>query len=60
LGIFAEAETAGYEGMIQHHAATAAVGRAALDATAEWIAKLYDDWGKPDKSPEWRSKVQQR
>jgi tetratricopeptide (TPR) repeat protein/tRNA A-37 threonylcarbamoyl transferase component Bud32 len=27
-----------------------------LDRAREWIVRLYDEWGKPDKAAEWKSK----
>jgi tetratricopeptide (TPR) repeat protein len=60
---FAEAEPlllSGYEGILQQHATIPAESRRDLRDAAAQIVKLYEDWGKPDKAADWRSKLQGR
>jgi hypothetical protein len=60
---FAEAEPlllSGYEGILQQHATIPAESRRDLRDAAAQIVNLYEDWGKPDKAADWRSKLQGR
>jgi non-specific serine/threonine protein kinase/serine/threonine-protein kinase len=49
---------AGYEGLIQRKDAIPKPARSALVKAEARIIKLYQDWGKQDKTAEWRRKVQ--
>jgi tetratricopeptide (TPR) repeat protein len=49
---YAEAEPlllAGYGGMLARETVVPAVNRLARQQAANWIARLYRDWGKPEK-----------
>jgi eukaryotic-like serine/threonine-protein kinase len=58
---FSEAEpllVAGYQGMIQKLPEMTAGDRRALEVAGRQIAKLYQDWGKPEKAAEWKLKLE--
>ena len=62
---FAEAETyllEGYAGMKRkpEPAQGAGFGLAhfTLEDAGQWILRLYQEWGKPEKAAEWRAKIQ--
>jgi serine/threonine protein kinase/tetratricopeptide (TPR) repeat protein len=58
---YAEAEpllVSGYEGMLQRRAAIPQ-DRPALQEAGDRIVRLYADWGKPEKTAEWRKKLQE-
>jgi tetratricopeptide (TPR) repeat protein len=59
---YAEAEPLlrqGYEGMKQREAKIPPLGKPRLRETVERLVQLYDDWGQPEKSAEWRKKLAQ-
>jgi len=56
---YAEAEPLlleGYQGMLARKEQLAAQDQYHLDRAHEWLARLYQAWGKPDKAAEWRKK----
>ena len=56
---FAEAEPLllrGYQGMMARKNRIAVPDWYHLDRAREWIARLYEDWGKPEKAAEWRQR----
>ncbi len=56
---YTEAETlllAGYRGMVDRKEQMSAVNWYHLDRAREWIVRLYQFWGKPDRAAEWRSR----
>src|SRR5207302_1945190 len=60
---FAEAEPlilAGYEGMKAREAKVPAPEKPRLKQAAERVVQLYDDWGKKEKSEEWRKKMTEK
>ncbi|HTW81980.1 MAG TPA: tetratricopeptide repeat protein [Terracidiphilus sp.] len=60
---YAESETllvSGFQGMIDREAMIPFEDRSALTETGDWILRLYERWGKPEKAAEWRSKLCQR
>ena len=55
----AEAESlllAGYQGMAERKERMGAYNWYHLDRARDWIIRLYQSWGKPDKAAEWRSR----
>jgi tetratricopeptide (TPR) repeat protein len=46
----------GYQGMLARKDRMAVADWYHLDRAREWIVQLYRDWGKPDKTAEWRGK----
>ena len=57
---YAEAEPlllSGYAGLIQRKATIPAASKSNLADAADWIVQLYRDWGQPDKTTEWQSKL---
>lgn len=57
---YAEAEPLlidGYEGLIQRRDKIPAISRRDLEAAGERIVRLYEEWHKPGKALEWRSKL---
>ncbi|MHC4956377.1 MAG: tetratricopeptide repeat protein [Planctomycetota bacterium] len=55
---FAEAEPlllAGYKGLKENAGKTPDWGKYYLPDTLEWLAQLYEDWGKKDEAAKWRS-----
>ena len=46
----------GYQGMQARKDRIAAPDRYHLDRAHEWLVELYQDWGKPAKAAEWRTK----
>jgi eukaryotic-like serine/threonine-protein kinase len=62
-GKYDEAEPqllAAYETMLQRRDQIPAANRPDLETAGAQIVRLYDDWGKPDKAAEWRSKLNAR
>ncbi|MBV8553428.1 MAG: serine/threonine protein kinase [Acidobacteriaceae bacterium] len=58
---YAEAEPlllSGYEGMLQQKATIPWERQPALNNRVEWILRLYENWGKPDKLAKWREEPQ--
>ena len=54
---YAEAEPlllSGYQGMATGKDRMAVADWYHLDRASEWIVRLYEDWGKPEKAAEWR------
>ena len=47
----------GYDGMVQRKATIPAASRFKLEQAGEWIVRLYQDWGKPEKAAEWTQKL---
>ena len=57
---FAEAEPlllAGCKGLRDHADTTPGWGRYYLPDTLQWLAELYDAWGRPDDAARWRSEL---
>jgi hypothetical protein len=57
---YAEAEPlllSGYAGLIQRKVTIPAASMSNLADAADWIVQLYRDWGQPDKTTEWQSKL---
>ena len=58
---YAEAEPlliSGYQGMVVRKDRILAVwDKHQLDSCGGWIVRLYQAWGKPEKSKEWRQKL---
>src|SRR5262249_39827295 len=55
---YAEAEpllVSGYEGMRVREATIGSLGKVRLPDAGERIVELYESWGKPGKSTEWRA-----
>ena len=55
---FAEAESlllSGYKGLKDNANSTPVWGKYYLPDTLEWLAQLYEDWGKPDEAKKWRA-----
>jgi tetratricopeptide (TPR) repeat protein len=55
---FAEAEPlllAGYKGLKANAGKTPDWGKHYLPDALEWLAQIYEDWGKPDEAAKWRS-----
>jgi len=46
----------GYEGMLARKDRMDVPDQYHLELAHKWIVQLYQDWGKPDKAAEWRSK----
>jgi eukaryotic-like serine/threonine-protein kinase len=46
----------GTQGMIARKDRIAVPDRYHVDRAREWMVKLYEDWGKPEKAAEWRGK----
>ena len=44
----------GYRGMLARKERIAVLDWRHLDRAREWLVKLYQDWGKPEKAEEWR------
>jgi hypothetical protein len=60
---YAEAEPLllqGYEGMQQREAQIPPLGKRRLREAIERLVQLYDDWGRPEKSAEWRKKLAEK
>src|SRR5262245_29217752 len=58
---YAEAEpllVAGYEGMKAREAKIPALGKPRLIESLERLVRLYDEWAMPDRSEEWRNKLE--
>jgi hypothetical protein len=58
---YAEAEPAlleGYTGMAARKGRIAVPDWYHLDRAGDWLAQLYQAWGKPSKAAEWRKKLQ--
>ena len=56
---FVEAEPLlleGYQGMLARKDRIDAPDRYHLDLAHEWVARLYQAWGKPEKAVEWKMK----
>jgi len=56
---YAEAEPLlleGYRGMLARKDRIAVPDRYHLDRAREWIVRLYQAWGKPEKAAEWMEK----
>ena len=56
---YAEAEpllVEGYQGMEARKEQIQVADRYHLDRAHDWLVQLYSDWGKPDKSAEWRNR----
>jgi hypothetical protein len=49
----------GYEGMKRREAEIPLQGKIRLSEALERLVRLYDAWGKKDKSDEWRKKLAQ-
>jgi hypothetical protein len=59
---YAEAEPlllAGYQGMNARKDKIAVPDNYHLERAGEWLAQLYQAWGKPQKAAEWRQQLQQ-
>ena len=59
-GKFGEAEPllrSGYQGLVQRKDTIPWNSRSALDEAGERIARLYQNWGKPEQAAEWREKL---
>ena len=57
---YAEAEpliVSGYEGMKSREARIPPPSKPSLTEASEYVVKLYEAWGKPDKATEWRAKL---
>jgi tetratricopeptide (TPR) repeat protein/tRNA A-37 threonylcarbamoyl transferase component Bud32 len=57
---YAEAEpllVEGYTGMIGRKMDASASAVYYFDRAGEWVVKLYQAWGRPDKATEWRRKL---
>ena len=57
---FAEAEpllVSGYEGMSSRKPGANMRGHFTLDQAGEAVVKLYQDWGKPEKASEWKTRL---
>lgn len=53
----------GYDGMVQTQQqeeliAIRPLSRFTLEEACDWVVRLYEEWGKPEKAAEWRSKLQ--
>ncbi|HEY3380121.1 MAG TPA: serine/threonine-protein kinase [Vicinamibacterales bacterium] len=46
----------GYQGMLARQDRTAISDRYHLELALQWLAHLYQAWGKPDKAAEWSKK----
>ena len=60
---YAQAESlllSGYEGMIQRESTIPNTRRNVLEDGGNWIVRLYQDWGKPEKAAEWRDRLQRK
>ena len=60
---YAEAEALlleGYEGMAARRVRIPAPHAYNLDHARDWIVRLYESWGKPDRAAEWRTKISTR
>lgn len=60
-GKYVEAEpllVSGYEGLVQHQASIPQSNRSSMRQAGERIVHLYEDWKKPPKAAEWRTKIQ--
>jgi len=58
---YVEAESlllSGYRGMVLRKTTIPWERRPALNEGAEWIARLYESWGKAESAIEWREKAQ--
>jgi len=56
---YAEAEpllVSGFEGLMRHKASVAAQDPPALERARQWITRLYQEWGKPERAAEWRDR----
>jgi tetratricopeptide (TPR) repeat protein/predicted Ser/Thr protein kinase len=56
---YAEAETLlleGYQGMLARKDRIDVPSRYHLELAQQWLIKLYQAWGKPDKAAEWKNK----
>ncbi len=56
---YAEAEPLlleGYQGMVARKQRIAVPDQSHLDRAHEWLVRLYEAWGKPEKANEWRKK----
>jgi hypothetical protein len=56
---YAEAETLlleGYQGMLARKLRIAVPDQYHLELAQQWLIKLYQAWGKPDKAAEWKNK----
>ena len=49
--------TSGYEGIVLRQSSIPVADRSVLEETAEWVVKLYQEWGKPQKAGEWRRRI---
>ena len=57
---FVEAEPlllSGYEGMKQRKKSIPPASQIRLADAQEWLARLYDEWGQPEKGDEWRKQM---
>jgi tetratricopeptide (TPR) repeat protein len=57
---YAEAEPlllVGYEGMLQRKATIPAYAQTAVPQARAWLARLYNDWGKPQQAAQWQAKL---
>ena len=57
---YAEAEPLlleGYQGLLARKDRVEVWNRDQLDSAGEWVAGLYQSWGKPQKSAEWRARL---
>jgi len=57
---YAEAEPPlleGYKGMFARKDLIAVPDRYHLDRAHEWLVHLYQAWGKPEKSAEWKKNL---
>jgi WD40 repeat protein/serine/threonine protein kinase/tetratricopeptide (TPR) repeat protein len=50
----------GYEGMKQREAKIPPVAKPRLPEAVERLVQLYHDWGQPEKSAEWRKKLEKK
>src|SRR6516162_8596516 len=50
----------GYQGMKQRQATIPANDPKSLAEALQWLAQLYDSWGKPDQAQHWRQELKQR
>jgi eukaryotic-like serine/threonine-protein kinase len=48
----------GYQGMVQREATIPAGNRVNLQRAGEEILKLYQSWGRPEKTAEWQARLQ--
>jgi hypothetical protein len=46
----------GYSGMVERKERIGIPDRRHLDRAREWLVRLYQAWGKPEKAAEWRRK----